>query len=109
MEMLNNGTSTPDYKLGFNGHLIITKDVPGPIELIIESNRCDLKMKACERYDLFSIGGMCEKFKSKNTFFAGTLSKINPPIVCPVKTGNYTFDNAEFDLNIVSRLPMDGW
>ena len=40
---------------------------------------------------------------------AGTLSKINPPIVCPIKTGNYTFDNAEFDLNIVSKLPMDGW
>lgn len=52
---------------------------------------------------------MCAKFKSKEKFFAETLSKINPPIVCPVKAGNYTFDNAEFDLNNVSRLPMDGW
>lgn len=60
--MLNNGTSTPEYKLGFNGLLVITKDVPGPIELIIESNRCDLKMKTCERYDIFSVGGKFLKF-----------------------------------------------
>ena len=61
----NNGISTKDFKLGFSGYLEITKDLPGPMELVMDINRCDLLMKGCEKYEKFSIGGMCTKFKAK--------------------------------------------
>ena len=75
----------------------------------MDINRCDLLMKGCEKYEKFSIGGMCTKFKAKNTSYSETLEKIVPPIVCPLRIGNYSFENTEFDLNFVSRLPLDGW
>lgn len=108
--MTNNGITSNDFKLGFTGYLEITKDLPnGPMELVMEVNKCDLQMKACDKHDKFSIGGLCSKFKAKNTFFSGTLEKIVPPIACPLKRGNYTFENPELDLSFASRLPIDGW
>lgn len=79
------------------------------MELVMDINRCDLLMKGCENYEKFSIGGMCTKFKAKNAFYSEMLGNIDPLIACPLRTGNYTFNNPEIDLNFVSRLPLDGW
>ena len=35
-------------KVGFSGMMIVEEEVKGPIDMIMDVNRCDLKMKDCE-------------------------------------------------------------
>ena len=92
-----------------SGTMEVTEEVPGDLNLVVESNKCDLEMKSCVKYNTFNIGGVCQKFLDKKEFYSDVLSSITPPLKCPIKVGNYTLDERTLDLRIISFLPLDGY
>lgn len=96
-------------KVLFSGMMMVEEEVKGPIDMIMEANRCDLKMNNCEIYQRFKITKMCDKFNDKNAFYAGGLTNITPSLRCPIKAGNYTFVDSILDLSALSPLPLDGY
>ena len=51
---VNNSTAIPD-KISFKGYLEVTEKIPGPLEITIDSNRCDHSMKKCERFSSIKV------------------------------------------------------
>lgn len=96
-------------KIMYSGYIEITEEITGEIELVLEVNKCDLEIKACEKYNSLKIGGMCQKFKDKNAFYSSGLSTIKPPLKCPIKPGNYSMENSAIDLSLVSVFPLDNF
>ena len=52
---VNNGSAVPD-KIAFGGYLEVTEKISGPIELTLDSNRCDFAMKKCEKFSIMKVG-----------------------------------------------------
>lgn len=96
-------------KVIFSGMMIVEKEVKGPIDMIMDVNRCDLKMNDCENYQKLKTTNLCDKFNDKNAFYAGGLTNITPSLRCPIKAGNYTFVDSILDLSALSPLPLDGY
>lgn len=96
-------------KIAYSGLITVTEEVPGDIELVVESSKCSLDMKDCEKYSNINIHGMCQKFNEKKAFYSGALASIKPPLKCPLKPGNYTLEESELDLTPVSMIPLDGF
>lgn len=79
------------------------------MEFSIESNKCTLDMTTCEKYASTTLRGMCKIFVKKNAFYSSFFENITPPLVCPLKTGNYTIVETKLDLTALSVLPLDGF
>lgn len=92
-------------KVTLLGYVTVSQEVPGGIELIMETNKCTLDMKRCEKYSNRTFRDMCKKFKEKNTFYSSAFSSIEPTLQCPIKPGNYTL-NSTFDLSSFTVLPL---
>lgn len=96
-------------KILFSVLITVSEEVPGEIEFVIESNRCTLDMKTCEKYPVMNVREMCKKFQEKNAFFSMTLASFKPPLKCPIKTGNYSLEESFIDLTPVAFVPLDGF
>jgi hypothetical protein len=66
-------------------------------------------MKTCEKFLIFNVRQVCQKFHNSSTFVGKTIANISPPIKCPIEAGNYTLKRTEIDLKKYSFLPLDGF
>lgn len=96
-------------KLVYSGYLDVTQTVPGPLDLSLDINRCDISMKKCEKRPSHKFTGLCQRVHDRNTFYHGALSTINPPLVCPLKPQRYVATNSTIDLTAISFMPVNGY
>jgi hypothetical protein len=52
---------------------------------------------------------MCQKFKETKAFYSDIVQAFRPPLLCPIKPGNYTTSDTTVNLDLVSRLPLNGY
>lgn len=93
----------------FAGYMEVHEEIPGDIDFALETNRCSLDMKICEKFTTVNVKGVCKTFKEKDKFYSSILATIKPPLECPLKPDNYTAKQAIIDLKHVSLLPIDGY
>ena len=93
----------------FFGHIQIANNISGELTFAIESTRCSLDLKLCEKWKTFNIKDVCKRIEDKNKFYSELFSSIEPKLECPFKAGNYTIDRALVDLVVLRFLPMDGF
>lgn len=93
-------------KLSLHGYITVHQEISGEVDLIMETNKCSLDMKKCEKYSNRTFQKMCDRFKQKNAFFSSAFSSVEPTLQCPIKTGNYTMNNSTFDLTPLTILPL---
>lgn len=91
-----------------SGLVTAIEDVPGDIDLVLESSRCDLDFKSCSRENTMNVKGMCKIFKEKNAFYSKIFQAFHPNFECyPFKAGNYTLRDTSLDLKFAKFLPID--
>ena len=81
--------------------------ISGQIDLAVETNRCSLDMKNCDRLANANFKDICAKFK--DPLFTSLFNRIQPPLQCPVAVRNYTLLESTLDLTVISFLPIDGF
>jgi hypothetical protein len=101
--------SNVDNKITFSGHMRVLEEIFGEIDLVLETNRCSIDMKTCEKYTTINIREICKKFKEKNAFYSPAFLSFKPPLECPLKTANYTSPQSILNLALISLLPLDGY
>ncbi|KAG5677730.1 hypothetical protein PVAND_007461 [Polypedilum vanderplanki] len=94
--------------LNFTGYFSVINDITGDIYVAIDSTRCDLERNNCDKLDTFILKNFCYILVKKNGIFTEIFSKIQPRLKCPLKIGNYSFNNAAFDTKVFSMMPIDG-
>lgn len=95
-------------KMAVRGSIVVTEEIRGGIDFVMEISRCNLDMKICEKYDNVNVKGMCKKFVDKTAFYSAALESIHPQLKCPIKPGNYTA-HVDIDLNLFSIFPIEGF
>lgn len=99
-------------RVNISGYVIINEDIEdisSDIVLNIDSNRCDLQMDKCEKYNAFKMSDMCGKLFNIQGIFKSMIQSFHPPLKCPLTAGNYTLDDkAVVDLSVFSMFPIDG-
>jgi hypothetical protein len=94
----------------YSGFLEASREIRGPLELVIETNRCDVGLKKCEKMPTVKFTGLCEKFKDKKAFYHATLSGLTPSLECPIKPQRYVATNSSMlDLSPIAFLPLGGY
>lgn len=104
-KITNNETANKVY---FSMKLNVQEEVNGPLEMILEANRCDLKKKHCGHYQDLKITQICQKFKDPFSVFSKAFAGIEPKIACPIKVANYIMTESSLDLSMITGLPIDG-
>lgn len=94
--------------LQFSGSLDVEREVNGPLELVIELNRCDSGMKKCEKFPTQKFSKVCHMFDDKRSVLAGIVSMMQPPLSCPLKVQHYEAPNVSMDMTTMSYLPLSG-
>lgn len=106
---INVPSSNLNNKIKLSADLTVLEKVNGPIDFSLESSRCSLDMKSCNKYETLNIKEACKKLTDKSTFFSKVLNNIQPPLTCPMMPGNYTIQDTELDLGVIAFLPLDGF
>lgn len=96
-------------KFIISGTILMRENITSGLKLYMEVNRCSLDLSDCEKYDRVVIPNLCDKINDKASFWAPLTKAIRPRMKCPISIGNYTVNNGSFDLNMVSRLPIEGY
>lgn len=92
----------------FAGYLEVTRVVNGPMELLVELNRCDIGMKNCDKLPSQKISRFCHKLNDKKAFYYGFLSTVQPSLECPFQPQRYEAAKSTVDLTAMSFLPLSG-
>lgn len=92
----------------YSGYLESSREINGPLELIIETNRCDINMKRCEKFSTQKITKVCHMFEGKNNIFSSVLATMQPPVSCPIKAQRYEAINSSMDMTSLAYLPLTG-
>lgn len=96
-------------KFLITGDIKIRENITGDLKLVMEVSRCTLDMSHCEKYDRLVVPKLCDKINDKSSLWAPMTKMIKPRIKCPLILGEHVIKNGTFDLNLVSRLPIDGF
>lgn len=91
------------------GTIQINENITSGLKLYMDVNRCNLDLSHCEQYDRVVIPNLCDKINDKSSFWAPMTKTIRPRMKCPVSVGSYIVNNGTFDLNLVSRMPIEGY
>lgn len=91
------------------GTIVTKENITGGLKLYMDVNRCTLDLSHCEQYDRVVIPNLCDKINDKTSFWAPMTKAIRPRMKCPITTGSYTVQNGTFDLNLISRMPIEGY
>lgn len=94
--------------LQFSGRVDVEREVNGPLELVIELNRCDSGMKKCEKFPTQKFTKVCHILEDKKSMFAGVLTTMQPPLRCPMKAQQHEAPNSSMDMTTLSYLPLSG-
>lgn len=92
----------------YSGYLDSSREVNGPLELIIETSRCDINMKKCEKFSIQKFTKVCHMFEGKNNIFSSVLATMQPPVSCPIKAQRYEAVNSSMDMTTLAYLPLTG-
>lgn len=103
-----NSTAGFSNEASFAGYLEVTKVVNGPLELLVEMNRCDIGMKNCAKLPSQKITHFCQKLNDKKAFYYGFLSTVKPSLECPFQAQRYEAAKSTVDLTAMSFLPLSG-
>lgn len=103
-----NETATVSKQLLVSGHLDVTKEVKGPMELTVELNKCDMSLKKCEKFTTLKVSKLCHRIFDKKNFLHGILSTLQPQISCPVSPQRYVTLSSTLDLTAITLLPISG-
>lgn len=87
----------------------VTKKIMGPLEIIIDVNRCDLEMKHCEKYPGHHFKEVCKRLMDTKSFYYGSLSGVQPPLVCPMLPQLHEVKNQLLDLSAISLIPISDY
>lgn len=93
----------------YSGKLVVLEEIKSEIDLVLETNRCSLDMKTCEKSTTLNIRKICPKLKEKDQLYSKAISMIEPPLECPIKPGNYTSKQSSIEFKKVALLPIDGY
>lgn len=104
-----NLTAGIDDHIYYSAVLDVGSRVSGPLDISIESNRCDLAMKQCDKHPTVKFTDICRRLKDKNAFYAGAMSGIKPPFECPMKIQKYIAADSSLDLTVLSIMPISGY
>lgn len=94
--------------LQFSGNMDVEREIYGPLEVVVELNRCENGMKKCEKFPTQKFTKVCHMLQDKNSLFAGIVNKMQPPISCPLKAQHYEAANSSVDMTTLSYLPLSG-
>jgi hypothetical protein len=101
--------TTVNNKLYFNGVIDVSRNGSAPMELQIIVNKCDQDMKKCEKLPPRSFKQLCATLNDKSSFLYTLITKLDPPMECPVKAQQYIANNAVVDITPLTFLPMNGF
>lgn len=101
--------SNTNNTIRMNGTIYVSEKIIGEIDFILENNRCNLNLTSCEHFQNQNIPGICKMLKTKNAFYSKGFEGIKPQLFCPFEPGNYTIDDATFDVTLISMMPIDGY
>lgn len=93
----------------FSGYFSVQKNLENPIDLEIETNRCTLKQKDCQKFSKIKFENVCEKFFNSPLFGGKFVSAIKPKMKCPALQGTYNVQDVVMDLENIAKLPFSGW
>lgn len=100
-------TSGVSLKFVYSGYFNVSKDISGPLELLLEINRCDLTMTKCEKLLTQKFPGVCQKIKDKNSFYYQAVASVQPAVTgCPFKANIYAATNSTIDLKALTFVPI---
>lgn len=92
----------------YSGYLEASKEINGPLDMTIETSRCDANMKKCEKFSVQKFSKLCHMFESKNNIFTGAIATMQPPLHCPIKAQRYEAENSSMDMTALAYLPLTG-
>lgn len=95
--------------ISFAGSVHLKKDLGKNLAFSVEPNRCSFDLKKCEKYPGATFEDLCRMFNDKHHLFSSFFSRVKPPVKCPLKAGNYTFEESKLDFSIFSALAIDGY
>lgn len=91
------------------GTIVAKENITGGLKLYMNVNRCTLDLSHCEQYDRVVIPNLCDKINDRTSFWAPLTKAIRPRMKCPVTVGDYIVNNGTFDMNLISRMPIEGF
>jgi hypothetical protein len=98
-----------NHTVSIGGRMEVLQKLYGPMDLTVEVNKCTLDLKTCEKVITINVKSLCSKIKDSNMFYALLLSRVVPPLNCPLNPGNYTVHHTEVDLSPFTYVPFDGF
>lgn len=101
--------SNSGNKIAFSGLIVVSEKLFGPIDYSMDCSRCSLDMKSCEKYGIFNIKDVCRKLNDTSTFYSKIIKSFEPPIRCPIESGNYTILPSVMNLDLLEHLPIDNY
>lgn len=103
----NNTSNVPDVLL-ISGYVIVKEQIDGPLDLFIDSRKCDLSMQTCEKYRETKMDKICDRLiQYKHPVFGNLLENLTPKLTCPMLPGNYTINPSVSDMSVFHTLPND--
>lgn len=91
------------------GTIVIRENITNNIRLSMDVTRCNLDMSHCEQFDKVVIPKLCDKINDKSSLWAPMTKAIRPRMKCPIHIGEYEIQSGTFDLNLVSRMNIEGF
>lgn len=109
MDIYANFEKSNINKVAYSGYIHVKEEITGELVLVLDTSRCSLDMKKCEKYSNRNFRNMCTRFHEQNKFYTSSFSNISPPFDCPIRPGNYSLGQSSVDLSLFSFLPLDGY
>ncbi|CRK89259.1 CLUMA_CG003018, isoform A [Clunio marinus] len=93
-------------RVTFSGYIDVEREITSISEVLVETNRCDIEMKTCEKLFPVRFTDLCKKINDKTAFYYEVFAAIHPPLKCPIEVNRYTANNCSVDLSALSFLPL---
>ncbi|CRK89252.1 CLUMA_CG003011, isoform A [Clunio marinus] len=95
--------------MNISGVFHVREDILGALTFTLESNKCSLDMKNCEKHLNFSFKDVCRRFEEKHMFYSAIFDRIAPPLICPLKAGDHILNPSVLDLSILDIFRAEGF
>lgn len=74
----------------------------------ITARRCNAN-NICDTFANYTFADFCQRLENPKMLGYRYLSKIKPPLKCPVKAGTYNVDAVASFLGLILDLPIEGF
>ncbi|CRK89253.1 CLUMA_CG003012, isoform A [Clunio marinus] len=90
----------------FSAIFHVREDILGNLTFTVDTNKCSLDMKNCEKYLNVEF---CRRFEEKHMFYSAMLSNIAPPLICPFTAGDHILKPSILDFSFVDMFRLEGF